>query len=29
MLLGFSLKPFFKRLASKQFFEKACEQAVF
>jgi hypothetical protein len=26
-LLGFSLKPFFKRLAGKQFFEKACERA--
>jgi len=28
-LLGFSLKPFLKRLAGKQFFEKACEKAVF
>jgi len=27
--LGFSLKPFLKRLAVKQFFEKACDQAVF
>jgi hypothetical protein len=26
---GFSLKPFLKRLAGKQFFEKACGQAVF